>query len=255
MKKIWFFILLLPLAACLPVQTLEPLPTEIPSLTPSPSPTIEWFPPTATPEPSPRPELTPTQPVSIELGDVIFRDDFQNPEEWTLPVSDRGIVTIRDGEANIIINESNSYLLATRDKPDLTNFYAEITANPILCMDKDEYGLIFRLSGQGYYYRFVVHCDGFIKLEKITPGGPIILAPGMRSASVPVGAPSVLKLAVVAEWDQLHLFINGDYQITVSDFDDFNLQVGSFGIFARADGENAVTVSFSDLIVREILPK
>jgi hypothetical protein len=228
------------------------MPTDLITLTPSPSATVEWFPPTSTAEILPTRQPPPTQSVFMELGEVLFRDDFTDSEGWTVPQLDLGEINIGGGEANIIINEPPAFLIGTRAKPALRDFYAEITVSPILCEGKDEYGFLFRVSGRGQYYRFVITCSGEVRLDKIISGGGTILYPLTRSASVPVGAPSVSKIAIMAEADQFHLFINGDYQTSVSDQ---QFQQGSFGIYARAAGDSAVTVSFSELVIREILEK
>ena len=251
MKRYWIWIVLFSISACVPV-TVTSFPTDTPTLTPSPSVTVEWFPPTSTLEPIPTAEIIPTQAVFSELGEVIFKDDFTDAENWVVPQTDRGRINIANGEANIIINEPKSYLVGTLEKPDLNTFYVEITANPILCNGKDEYGLLFRVFGRNQFYRYALTCNGELRLDKITAAAGIVLYPSTRSASVPVGAPSISKIAILAERDQLHLFIDGVYQTTVTDQ---QLFVGSFGIFARSAGDSAMTVSFSDLIVREVLEK
>ena len=257
MKRILFTGFVVLLSAC---QSLTPVitpsttitPTAAITLTPSPSATVEWFPPTSTIEILPTSQPPPTQSVFMELGEVIFRDDFIDSEGWTVPQLDLGEINIGGGEANIIINEPPAFLVGTRDKPDLRDFYAEITVSPILCEEKDEYGFLFRVSGRSQYYRFVITCSGEVRLDKIFSGGGTILYPLTRSASVPVGAPSVSKIAVLAEGDQLHLFINGDYQTSVRDQ---QFQRGTFGIYARSAGDSAITVSFTELVIREILQK
>jgi hypothetical protein len=251
MKRYWILVVFLLLGACLPV-TVPSFPTDTPTSPPSPSATLEWFPPTSTSEIIPTAENISTQAVFSELGEVLFRDDFIDAEQWVVPQTDRGQVNISNGEANIIINEPKSYLMGTLEKPDLTTFYVEITANPVLCSGKDEYGLLFRVFGRNQFYRYALTCNGELRLDKITAAGGTVLYPSTRSATVPVGAPSISKIAVVAERDQLHLFINGVYQTSVADQ---QLLVGSFGIYARSAGDTAMTVSFSDLIVRELLEK
>jgi len=57
---------------------------------------------------------------------------------------------------------------------------------------------------------------------------------------------------VLAVADQIHVFINGVQQFTVRDQ---QFLVGSFGVYAHSIGDTAVTISFSDFIVREVLPK
>ena len=238
------------LNACLSVSTPELPPTV--TYTPSPTAAIEWFPPSPTLEQIPTNTVMPTQEFMSEIGEIIFRDDFTSQKEWTIPQTDRGQINITNYEANIIINQSNSMLVGTLEKPDVQDFYVEITANPILCSGRDEYGLLFRVTSREQYYRFSLSCDGEIRLDKITPGGVFSLQPWTRSASVPPGAPSVSKLEVLALGNEIRVFINGDPQFTVFDSE---LHLGAFGIFARTAGETAVTVSFSDLIVREVIPK
>lgn len=252
MKRIWIFLLLIPLAACLPVATPSPVPTASQTIAPTSSPTIEWFPPTPTIEIKPTVEVSPTPEIMAELGEVIFKDDFESGEGWTVPQSDRGEINIANGEINIIINEPGSFFIGTLEKPDLQDFYAEISASPILCSPRDEYGFLFRVIGRNQFYRFALTCDGEVRLDRITAETSSILYPWTRSASVPVGAPSISKIAVLAVDDQIHIFINGDPQFTVRDR---QLIAGSFGVFARSVGDTAITISFSDFIVREVLPK
>jgi hypothetical protein len=156
------------------------------------------------------------------------------------------------GELNIIIYEPKTFLIGTREKPDLQNFYAEISANPILCSSDDEYGFLFKVIGREQYYRFALTCGGFVRLDSIIGESGTILYPWTRSGSLPAGAPSNSKLAVLVDGDQISLFINGDRQLTVTDQ---QLLVGSFGVYARSVNDSAVTVSFSNLIIREILSK
>ena len=252
MKRIWVFFLLFSLAACLPVDMATPAPTASQTIAPTSSPTVEWFPPTPTVEISPTDEITPTPAIMAELGEIIFKDDFESGESWTVPITDRGEINIANGEINIIINEPGSFFVGTLEKPDLHDFYAEITASPILCSPRDEYGFLFRVSAWNQYYRFSLNCEGEVRLDSISGESGMILYPWTRSASVPIGAPSISTIAILAVDDEIHVFINGDPQFTVSDQQFF---VGSFGVYARSVGDTAVTISFSDLIVREVLYK
>lgn len=240
------------MAACLPVVTPSPVPTASQTLAPTSSPTVEWFPPTPTIGITPTVELSPTPEIMAELGEVLFKDDFESGEGWTVPESSRGEINIANGEINIIINEPGSFFIGTLEKPDLQDFYAEISASPILCSPRDEYGFLFRVNGREQYYRFLLNCEGEIRLDSIVGESGSILYPWTRSASVPVGAPSVSKIAVLAVDDQIRIYINGAPQFTVSDR---QLQVGSFGVYARSVGDTAVTISFSDFLVREVLQK
>lgn len=256
MKKIGICLLAVLLAACLRLEDpqagedLQPSAT----LTPAPSntPTVIWFPPTETLEATPTQEPTATPAVEVELGEVIYEDHFLSSEGWTLPESGRGLISIGNGEMNIIINETGTYLASTREKPDLGDFYAEITTSPVLCSARDEYGFLFSVYGGIQYYSIGLSCSGEARLERFDGGGITTLYPWTRSAAVPAGAPSVTKLAVLAVGDEIQIFINGESLFSVGGQ---QRRYGSFGVYARAVGDTALTVSFSDLIVREILPK
>jgi hypothetical protein len=252
MKKSWIILPIILLSACLSVSTPELLPTPTLTALPSQTSTIEWFPSSPTPEQLPTIAVTPTQEFKSEIGEIVFQDEFLSSDGWTVPQTDRGQINITNGEIVIIINEPKSLLVGTLEKPDLQDFYAEITANPVLCTGRDEYGFLFRVFGRNQYYRFALSCDGEVRLDKIVGGGTFVLYPWTRSASVPPGAPSVSKLEVLALRDEIRVFINGDPQFTIIDQ---GLSLGSFGVYARSAGETAVTISFSDLIVREVIPK
>jgi len=252
MKKIWIIFPSILLSACISLTAPEPVATA--SSTPAPSPTviIEWFPSSPTPEQLPTIAVTPTQELMSEIGEIIFQAELLSPEGWTIPQTDRGQININNGEINIVINEPKSLLVGTLERPDLHDFYAEITVNPVLCAGEDEYGFLFRVIGRDQYYRFSLSCDGEVRIDKIVEGGNSVLYPWTRSGAVPVGAPSISKLVVFAVQEEIRIFINGEPQAVILDQD---LRVGSFGVFARSAGEGAVTVSFSDLIVREVIPK
>lgn len=256
MKKICIGLLALFLVGCLPLEgpLVEDTPQPTQTATPSPSitPTVIWFPPTETPVVTPTRELTPTPGVMAELGEILYQDPFISSEGWSLPQNERGQINIGNGEMNIIINETDSYFAGIREKPDASEFYAEITANPVLCSARDEYGLLFSVYGNDQYYRFALSCSGEMRLDRLTAGGITVLYPWTRNASVPSGAPSVTKLAVLVIGGEIHLYINGESPFSITDQQN---TYGSFGVYARSVGETAMTVSFSDFIVREVLPK
>ncbi len=241
------------LGACVPQPTAV-VPSETATASPQPTSTqtVEWFPPTETPRPAPTRENTPTPPVQPNVGEVIFRDDFSSSEDWILPESEQGEINISGSEINVIINDPGTFLMGFREKPDLTNFFAQITANPSLCTGADEYGLLYKVLSGATFYRFSVTCNGQIRLEKIIGGSVFTLQPSMRSASVPAGGPRITTLEVLVNGQEMLLYIDGTLQFVVEDAD---IQVGSLGVYARSRGEKALTVSFSDLVVRELIPE
>jgi len=240
---------ILGLVSCAPPTLIPPTPTVIPAPTETPTPTVVWFPPTATRTPVPREEPTATLEMRPNIGEVLFEDDFSSAGSWQLGQSRQGTIALGQDELTIAIIEPRAYLFSVRSEPSFGDFYAEITASPNLCAGLDEYGLLFRLSSIGSFYRYSLSCDGQVRLDRVVGGTAGSPQPWLVSASVPRGAPSSSRLGVWVVGRELRFFINDEFQFSVSD--SYHVS-GALGVFARSAGENAVTVSFSDLKVYKI---
>jgi hypothetical protein len=180
---------------------------------------------------------------------VIFTDNFSDGEIWQLGRTDAGSVALGKDELTIAIHEPQAYLYTVRDQPVLGDFYAEITASPTLCREGDEYGMLFRVKSSSDFYRFSLTCDGRVRVDRVVGGAASSPQPWVFSGVVPPGAPSTSRLAVWAKGKEIRFFVNEYYQFTI---DDPMLPSGSLGMFARSAGEMAMTVSFTDLVVREV---
>ncbi len=224
-----------------PTATLAPSET--------PTPTVVWFPPTATKTPVPRAESTATAVMRPGVGVVIFEDDFSSAGAWQLGTSANGTVALGLNELTIAIVQPRAYLFSTRTEPTFGDFYAEITASPNLCAGLDEYGLLFRVRSLGDFYRYSLSCDGQVRLDRLVGGTAGSPQPWLVSAAVPRGAPSSSRLGVWAVGRELRFFINDEFQFAVSDSYHGS---GILGVFARSAAENAVSVSFSDLKVYQV---
>jgi hypothetical protein len=183
------------------------------------------------------------------IGDVFFEDQFDDPTQWSLTTTDGGSVAFGNNEITIAISREREYLLSVRERPDFDDFYAEITANPNLCHEDDEYGLLIRVSPNQDYYRFSLSCDGRVRLDRIYQNQASSPQPWTQSGAFPPGAPSISRLGVWALGEEMRFFINDEYQFTARDP---LLIRGGFGVFARSTSDMAVTVNFSNLVVREI---
>jgi hypothetical protein len=237
-------------AACLPIQApLAHLPTDTPlPPTQTPTATIVWFPPTPTTTPLPTTTLpiTPTLDTRPVHGELLFEDQFSGDSQWSTGRTGSGTITLGNSELTLAVSRAGGSLTSLRSGTRLGNFYVEITASPTICRGGDEYGLLLRTSPGGDFYRFSLTCDGQTRLDKFFQGKASSPQGLTLSGSVPRGAPSVSRLAVLANDKELHFYINGDFLFSVRDP---SLVSGGLGVFARSDGDNPVTVNFSDLKV------
>lgn len=243
------FLLIYVLVACNPTTPLPIPPTDTATPTITLTPTILWFPltPTQTYIPTVLPSTTPE--FRSGIGDLILQDDFSKSEYWLTGNLGKGTIAVGSNEISLALIEPNGYLSSIRSEPFITNFYAEITASPNICTGKDEYGILIRYNSLVDFYRFSLSCDGQTRLDKLVGGIATSPQPWLESTSVPTAAPSSSRLGVWALGSEFRFFINDEYQFSINDR---MLPGGLLGIFARAGGETAVTVSFSDLIVYQI---
>ncbi len=240
------------LSGCLPAPALlTPFPSTTPSATPTATPTVIWFPPTATPTPSQRSTPSPTPDLLPRIGAVIWQDDFSQPDGWTLIEAATSNITINENQLTLALAQPKGYLYSVDESAIFGDFYAEITVNTNLCSGEDQYGMLVRYQSPANFYRFGLSCDGQVRLDRIFGGVASSPQPWMLSASVPSAAPATVRLGVWASGREMRFFVDGIHQFTVRDP---TLPSGALGVFVRAAGETAVTVSFSDLIVRALTP-
>ena len=213
-----------------------------------PTPTIVWFPPSDTPTAQLIATMRPTPERKPGIGGVLLTDDFSSARFWNPVVSEDASVEISHNRLTIAV-QPGVYAFRVRQGPVFTNFYAEITARPSLCQEGDEYGLVFRSPNNVAYYSFVASCNGTARAERVRLGRPYALHEAMPSADVPPGAGGQVRMGVWVSGTEMHFFLNGRYQFSVTDS---SYKSGAVGAFAHAVGDTPVTVLFSDLSVSEV---
>ena len=226
------------------IQNIVPA-TEIP---PPPSPTIIWFPLSATPSPQvlPTKQATPDQKPGV--GEIVLTDNFSSAAVWNTAVSDQASVDVSNNQLTIAVQPGISGI-SLRQNITFNDFYAEITARPSLCRSTDEYGLLFRAPNNVAYYRYVILCNGTVRVDRLSVKTPHLLLSAVPSGDVPPGAPGEVRLGVWAVGSEFHFFLNDHYQFSVTDK---NYPAGAIGVFARSTGDTPVTVTFSDLVIHDV---
>ena len=197
-----------------------PTPTLTPTagINPTPTATIIWFPSTETPTTLPLQPATPTAENRPGVGDLLFSDSFNQPAFWSAGTSAQASAMLTNGRLVLSITEPGPLAIASlRDQPSAGDFYAEATANISLCSSKDQYGMLFRASGDGDYYRFVLNCNGQERLERVRGGVTYPLLGWLSSNDIPNGAPAQIKLGVWAVGREIRLFLNNTFQFSMTD--------------------------------------
>ena len=177
MKHFFLAVLLLSalvLSGCTPETVpLEPTPT--PSLEPTRTATIEWFPATPTSTRIPTQAFTPTPELPMGLGGVLLQDDFTGESFWQTGVTNAGNILLGEGTLNLSVQQPRSSLTSLRSVPEVGDFYLQITASPGLCAPGDQYGIYFRAVSPWNGYRLLADCAGQVRLERIKDSAVILI--------------------------------------------------------------------------------
>ena len=178
---------------------------------------------------------------------MILTDDFSSPALWDIASSNEGSVAINDNQLALTAGPG-IYITSLRQQIILNNFYAEITARPNLCQGEDEYGLLVRASERAYY-RFVLMCNGTLRLDRVSTTTHQNLIPATSSADVPTGAPGEVTIGVWAVGADLRFFLNDRYQFGVNDR---TYLIGTMGVFAHSIAKTPIAVTFSNLTIYDV---
>ena len=248
----WILLLTLAMAACnsTRTETSVPTPPSVEPALPTETPTIVWFPPTDTPTATPIQAPTVTLVELPGVTDVLFSDDFSDPAHWQTSSSDQAAAIVQGNRLTLALRVPGASIMSLRNEPLLGNFYAEATANTSLCSGKDDYGILFRTLSGNDYYRYGLSCDGTEHVDRVRTGLSSPLQPAVPAGDAPPGSPGEVRMGVWAADNEFRFYLNGRYQFTVTDS---LFGKGTLGFFARSGGENAVSVSFSDLMVSGVV--
>lgn len=235
---------------------VEELPTATPMeiVDAEPSPTIDWFPATATPTSQPVIGQTPT-PITFDptanLGEMLVEDDFSDPTLWKTSKSTAGNVVYGEGNLSLAVAGNKSSLNSLSPYALPQDFYLEMSVRVSLCQYGDQYGMLFWHINSGDSYRLSLTCDGRLRLELLAGNSGVVLQDWTYASKMMPGAPAEHLIGLWVKEGEIQVFINGTYQFSLKTRSD---RAGGLGVFARAAGDTAMTVGFSGLKVFQVNP-
>jgi len=230
-----------------PTLSITPVPTQI-ELFPSATFAFPTIPPTSTHIPTPR--LTPTANPLSALGDVIFEDDFNQDRGWELVSEQAGAISLANDRLVIAIRQSKIFLFTLLPDLILDNFFFEVEVRSDLCQTGDEFGVLFRANDRLEHYRFSLTCEGESRVVRVLSGDSRSLVPLTNFPHVRSGPTSSNHLSLIAVDDTFQFWINGIEAFSIRDT---ALSEGKIGLFVRSGRENQATISFDNLVLRELL--
>ena len=245
-------------AGCAPVQIrvmVDATPTEIVLVpathAPSPSPSIVWFPPTATPLPLFTPTAVPTEDRLGELGAPYVADGFAPENGWATRRGPGGNVTLTDGgELTLSMPGEAARLVALNKIPAYRRYYLSVDVTLSFCSYfQDEYGILFRVetverSEQSAQLRF--NCLGQTQFLRSSGGKLSPLSDWAANGKIRPGAPQKFTVGLRVDGESVELYLNGVFQYEISDPSSGS---GGIALLAETSGVAPLTVSFSNLSI------
>jgi hypothetical protein len=185
------------------------------------------------------------------LGDLVLSDDFDTPGAWQTYRSATGSAAYEQRQLTLAVNAAKGYLTSLRDAPEVSNAYIEVVLQPNLCQGQDTFGLLLRATNEFNAYRWVITCQGQMRLERLQSGRSLPLSDWIELGEIQVNPLVETHLAAWLYQDRLRLFVNGFEELSLRDP---VFASGRIGVFARAAGDSALSVSFRRLRIYAINP-
>ena len=220
-------------------ETVEPEETEA-----EPTQTEEETP-TVTPTPTNTPTTTPTEPLADTdpaktLGEPDWVNAMDNGDGWPTGFDKFSTIVFEDGYLKLTADtEFDGWRLTW---PFLEDFYLEYTVQSPECKGNDHFGMMFRVpanakANKGYLYG--ITCDGKYGLRRWD--GQTMFSPVQWTASDAINTKenAINKLGVMAEGENLTLYINGK---KIKELTNDAYLKGSFGIFVGGTNIEDLTV-------------
>lgn len=214
--------------------TIEPTETETPEAEDTATPT-----PTNTPTEEPTPTLAETDPART-LGEPDWVDTMEDGDNWPTGLNEFSSIKFEDGFLKLTgETELDGWRLSW---PYLEDFYLEVSMQSPECEGEDHFGVMFRSpvkSDANKGYLFGITCDGQYSLRRWDGTTMFYPIQWTESDAINTGAEVNNKLGVMAEGENITLYINSE---EVDKVVNPVYLTGNFGIFVGSVETEELTV-------------
>ena len=226
-------------------ETVEPEETEAePTQTEEETPTA-----TPTPTTTPTEALADTDPAKT-LGEPDWVNAMNNGDGWPTGFSEYTTIVFKDGYLKLTADtEFDGWRLTW---PSLGDFYLEVKLQSPKCEGNDHFGVMFRVPANANAnkgYLFGITCDGKYNLRRWDGQTMFSLVDWTASDAINTEANAVNKLGVMAEGENLALYINGQ---KVKEITNNAYLIGKFGVFVGGTNVEDLTVWVDEIRYWEI---
>ncbi|MCJ7432241.1 MAG: DUF1080 domain-containing protein [Anaerolineales bacterium] len=231
--------------------TVEGMPVVSPVIPPSVVPFVPPLAPSVTAvDPSmASPEPGATAGSGSTPGQILFQDDFSNPESgWTRQIG-RTVTNYIDGSYSVLVSEPNSigFGLAFQNFGDVR---MEVDTRKKAGSDDNDHGLICRESednGLYNYYFFVISSQGFAAIGKTVKNeAQYLWSEKVQPAGLIKTDTAINHLRADCKGSTLTLYVNGQQVASVNDT---AFTSGDVGLLARAWATAGTEILYDNFVV------
>lgn len=246
------------LSACLPQTSIvAEFPTATKEVTVFGTPTapIQWFPATSTPTSFPMASNTPAPEANSDLGALISGVELTSAVNWSNVAANNEASNklIWQGDAlHFAVNDPPASLFTLNKNIYTTNFYAEALFTVNRCAQNDTYGISFLAATEKYNNRFVIRCDGNIRVVQVRDGLNLPLIGWEFTGAAPPSAPGFVKVGVWVNNGELRFFLDDQIQFSVTDR---YYTSGGIGFFVESQDPVGMNIKIEELKIYGLDPQ
>jgi len=168
-----------------------------------------------------------------------FRRDYGS---WDNVPDDDVTKTYEQRALHVRVDRMEWVTWSVHQKISAADFLAEVETSLIDAPASSEYGLVFRLTDQDFYF-FAISSNGYYSLARSDDGEWSDLVPWTESNLIATGAGAANLLAVLAEGPVITLIVNGE---ALTQVEDDTYSVGEVGLAVGTFDEAGVEVAFDN---------
>lgn len=185
--------------------------------------------------------------VEPETGEVLFQDDFSDPDSgWDRLTAPNGETNYLNGVYRIYVNQPSTDVIASPGL-EFSDTIIEVDAAKIGGPDDNDFGIACRVQDKTHYYFFLISSDGYYGVGQYTDQGQQLIGmPAMLPSEIIQQGQAINHIRADCVANRLALYVNGERLIEITDD---TYASGDVGLVAGSFGTPGTDIHFDNFVV------
>jgi hypothetical protein len=188
--------------------------------------------------------LEPTLSLSVAGREVLYQDDFSDPQSGWTDESDSTSAAQYVDDAYLLSLYKTKYISWSYLDGSYEDVVMQVETRVVNATGDGEFGLICRRVDTDNFYGFEISEDGYFTIYKYVGGEYTALYDWEYSDIIPQGQPVTLTASCVGK--QLTLYVNGQF---LGGAKDNSFYMGGFGMIIGTNDHSGLKVAFDNLVL------